>query len=142
MSVVNRRHDKIFDILHTVATDVVSPCRQRHAAAIVHHGKIVSIGANRDTTHPFQHRFAVNKKAIYIHAELDAINKALKSGLAHAELSNSSLYVLRLKYSGQDKHSLVRGLSKPCTNGCQQAIAAFDIRKVFYTTDDGNYESI
>lgn len=126
------RHEKIFDTLHTVAVDV-GGTRSKHAAAIVHKGSIISIGTNNRITHPFQKRFASNEEEIWIHAELDAINKALKRHDTDF-LKRCSLYVIRVK---NDKKKLVRAYSKPCANGCQKAIATFGIKRVAYTTDDG-----
>lgn len=127
-----QRHRKILDLLETVAIDVESVTRSRHAAAIVYKNTILSIGTNRNVTHPFQKRFATHEDAIWIHAEIDAINKAIKRHGTDL-VKRSSLYVLRVKHEG---NCIVRANSRPCS-GCQQAIATFEIRNVFYTMDNG-----
>src|ERR1700740_1935629 len=131
----NTRNEKIFGLLQTVATDVETVTRSKHAAALVHKNTILAIVSNRGITHPFQKRFSMQAEdavgrgydhAIWIHAELDAINKAVKRHGTEL-VERSSLYVLRVKYADNKCSKIVRAMSKPCEHGCQQAIAAFGI---------------
>lgn len=123
-----RRHAKHFQILEKVAEAVDPVANHRLAAALVHKNSIVSIGFNKKKTHPFQRQYAKNEDAIYLHAEIDCIVNALRS-IDEDDMSKYSLYVLRAKKDGN-------GLAKPC-DGCQRAIAAMGIKRVYYTTDSG-----
>lgn len=97
----------------------------RHSAAIVLKGQIISIGHNKYKTHPIMLKYGKNDKSIYLHAEIDAIVKAINNHGVEV-LKKCHLYVLRINKMGQiDK-------SCPCS-GCQRAIEAFQIKKVCYT---------
>lgn len=106
------------------------------AAAIVHRGKIISLGTNKTKSHPFQSRFAKNSEAIYPHAENDAIINALKLGLDVYDLERTSLYILRIKHPEFDPRRYVRALARPC-EGCMRSIKAHNLRNVIYTTEEG-----
>ena len=135
---------KYFSLLEKIAKDVPASAhnrivpRARLAACIVYRNEIVSFGINQLKSHPFQAKFSKNKEAIYLHAETNALTKARKR-LTMDEFANSSLYVCRIKYSNTLRKHTVWGLSKPC-DGCIRAAAAFNIKKVCYTCDDGGYE--
>ena len=128
-------------ILHTLAkiAEANDDSNIRFAAAVVYRNKIVSIGYNRNKSHPFQAKYAKNPEAIYLHAEVHAIKNALRE-LSVEELKNTELYISRVKKpAAGDKH-FVWGLSKPCA-GCARAIAEFGIKRTIYTCDEvGNYE--
>lgn len=130
-----QRHERIFDLLETLAVDVETVTRSKHACAIVYGNKILSVGTNRGITHPIQKKYASHETAIWVHAEIDAIAKATRR-YGPELLQKSSLYVLRLRYENGHPRKQVRGQSKPCI-GCQGAINAFRIKKVFYTTSCG-----
>jgi hypothetical protein len=42
-----------------------------------------------------------------------------------------------MKHPDSCPKSYIRSISKPCTRGCQQAISAFGIKNVIYTTEEG-----
>jgi tRNA(Arg) A34 adenosine deaminase TadA len=85
----------------------------------------VYIGFNSRKTHPLQLKFNPhNPSAIHLHAELDAIRKAVR--VHGGNLSDFSLYVARVHRSGQV------ALAKPC-KGCQGAIVAFGIKDIQWT---------
>lgn len=111
--------------LKEVAEDSEPVSKVRLAAAIVYKNKIVSIGRNQYKTHPIMLRFCKNPEAIFLHAEVDAINKATKI-LNKNELAKATLVVLRIKKDGS------YGMAKPC-EGCQDCINHYNIKKVFYT---------
>ena len=81
-------------------------------------------------THPLQKYFSQkageSDHRICLHAELGAILKA-KSKKIH------SLHVERIEQDGSS------GMAKPCKS-CQEAIKAFGISKVSYTTNKGVIE--
>lgn len=120
--------ESIIKTLETIADDVVPVSNAKIAAAIVYRGDIISIGINKLKSDPLQARFAKNEHAIYLHAEIDAIKKALKR-LSLSEMEKAELYVVRRrKLNGK----AVSGCSKPCC-GCQRAIENYGISNVYYT---------
>jgi deoxycytidylate deaminase len=113
--------------------------RTRIAACIVYKNEIVSIGINQLKSHPFQAKFSRHEDSIFLHAETDAIKNSLKH-ISVDQLSKSSLFVCRIKYAEQKKKKIqMRGLCMPC-EGCQRAIATFNIKNVIYTCDDGRHK--
>jgi tRNA(Arg) A34 adenosine deaminase TadA len=119
------RHDRrLYDLL-TIAQDVSQFRKTKHAAAIYLGNKLISVGVNQLKTHPLQARFGINRDAIYLHAEIDAIRNALKR-ISLDDLSRTTLYVARIR-DGKPK------LSKPCA-GCTRAILHFNIHDVYWTT--------
>lgn len=139
---MKNRHEKHLDDLAIIAEDAQGAARAHLAASIVLNNKIISIGVNSYKSHPFQKRYGKNSEAIYIHSEISAINRALKR-ISVNDLANSTLYVARVKKkSKHSKHFDSWGLAKPC-EGCMRAIAAFNIKKVYYTTDENTkYECL
>ena len=107
--------------------------RSRHASAVVYRGQVAGFGFNSMKTSPFQARFRKNPHAIHIHSEVDAIRTALRR-LSEKELSKATLYVVRAKQVSSIDNRIVQGLSQPC-EGCERAIATFNIKRVVYTLD-------
>lgn len=139
---MNNRHFKHLRDLALVAEDTQGAARARLAASIVLNNRIISVGVNSYKSHPFQKKYGKNDEAIFIHSEIAAINRALKR-IELDELANSTLYISRVKKkSKHSEHFDSWGLARPCS-GCLRAIAAFNIKKVYYTTDDTNrYECL
>jgi deoxycytidylate deaminase len=102
------------------------------AAALVHRNKVISYGLNSMKSNPFQKRYGKNEYAIYQHAEIAAIQSALK--LKFDRIQSSYLYVARIKWDGTDKENFVSGLALPC-EGCMRCISEYGIRTVIYTMD-------
>lgn len=118
-------------LLKTLA-ETADDHRSRHAAAIIYRNRIVALGTNHFKTHPFQIKYRRRPGAIYLHAEVAAIKRAIWH-LSEKELKRSVLISVRIKY---DNNLVPRfGMSKPC-DGCQRAIAEFGIRHVYYTTEN------
>jgi tRNA(Arg) A34 adenosine deaminase TadA len=112
------------------------------AAAIVYRRNIIAIGINTAKSDPFQKRFAHHEEAIYLHAELQAIKRALAIVDTADQLADCSLYVCRLKASGPRNHVATWGLAKPC-RACEAGIRAYGIKRVYYTTDtEGEYAEL
>src|SRR3990167_9016321 len=65
----------------------------------------VHIGYNRYKTHPLQARFGKNDRAIYLHAEIDAIVQAARN---HSDISGGRMWVARVLRDGQP------ALARPC----------------------------
>ena len=124
--------ERIFEILERTAIDSEGLAgRFKMASAIVYRKNIITIGTNSYKTHPIMNEYGVTESSIYLHAEIDALNKALKF-LKEDQLSKCDLYVLRVKRD--DNYAWIRGLAKPC-DGCMKAIHKYKIKKVFYTKD-------
>lgn len=122
------KHSKIIRNLAELAFDTPSFAGAKVVAALYLDGELISMGINHRKSHPLMRRFGKNKNAIYLHAEIDAIRKALNI-LDVRKLTKSVLYVCRVT-----KNKEV-AMSKPCI-GCQKAIVAFDIQGVYYSIDD------
>ena len=128
-------HMKHLSLLEKIA-ETVDPVRSsRHASAIVLKNDIISISTNRIKSHPFQSRFARNPEAIFMHAEVGAIHKALKK-ISLKDLEKSSLYVLRVKRFNINS-DFIWGNSRPCS-GCSMCLAEFGIKNVIYSTSSEN----
>lgn len=120
----------IIRTLERVAEDVSPIKTARIAAAVVYKSEIVSIGVNSYKSDPLQAKYSKNEHAIYLHAEIAAIKKALKR-INKDELKKCTLYIVRRKHKNG---ILCDGLAKPCV-GCQRAIDTYGIPSVIYTKD-------
>ena len=70
----------------------------------------------------------------YLHAEIDAINKALKL-ISKKQLAKCDMYVVRLKRTKPGGTEYVEGIAKPCV-GCMQVIGSYNINNVYWTEDE------
>ena len=130
------RHTKTLNTVHEFCEAAKPAFGKRLCAVLVHKGIIISVGFNQKKTHPFQKKHSKNNDAIWIHAENDCLVRAMHHHNKET-IRKSTLYVLRLK---QDQNgNLIRGMAKPCS-GCQRAIAASNIQKICYTTDDAEFD--
>ncbi len=101
-----------------------------YACVVGPRGTKISVGYNQYKTHPLQAKFASNPQRIFLHAEIDAIVKALKH-ITPTALAQCSIHVARFK--NYPKLGMVGpGLSQPCT-GCAGALAAFGIKDIVFT---------
>jgi tRNA(Arg) A34 adenosine deaminase TadA len=103
----------------------------RLAAAIIYKGKIISYGYSQYKTHPAMIKYGRNGESIFLHAEVDAINKA-KKRISEHELKKATLIVVRHKLEENGKKHEMFGTSKPCS-GCAQCIKEHGIKRVVYT---------
>jgi len=86
-------------------------------------GNILSIGTNSySKSHPLMAKYSrnVNKKKIYLHAEIDALLKIPYGKIPH------SIYIARAGENNEPR------LAKPCKI-CQQAIKDVNIKNIYYT---------
>lgn len=123
-----KRNDVIYKILVRIAEDVAPVSNARIAAAIVYKGNVIAIGVNSNKSDPLQAKYSKNEHAIYLHAEISAIKKALKV-MSPSELSKCELHIVRRKMTNG---IFSDGLAKPCV-GCQRAIDTYNIQRVYYT---------
>lgn len=127
------RDNRIMQFVRRQAIDVEKVSNARIAAGIAIKGQIISTGRNSRRTHPFQKQFRKNPHAIYLHAETCAISNSLNH-IHKDDLKRATLYIHRVKLPESGSKDWIDGLAKPC-EGCMSAIAAFNIRKVIYSTD-------
>lgn len=118
------RSDKILSYLTELAAETPSVGHARIAAAILRGPEWISVATNKRKTHPIQARYAKNNRAIYLHAEIHTIIKALKV-LEVADLRSCDLYIARV--TGTNR---VPAPVHPC-KGCAKAISEFGIRRVY-----------
>lgn len=129
----DNRHMRHLSRLAKMAEDVSPVGAARLAAGIVLKNKEVSFGICSYKTDPFQSKYSTNEDCIHIHAEIAAIKNALRR-ISVEDLKRSTLYIARVKREKANDKNFIWGLARPC-NGCQKAIAAFEIGKVVYTCD-------
>ena len=134
MIIPSRTHT--FNILTKYTSSLDKVGNARIGAIITYKREIVAFGHNRYKTHPLQQRYNTNNKSIYLHAEIDVIQRELKNEI---ELDKCCLWICRLKQISQKNKSLILGLAKPCAHCCQPTIVAFGIRHVVYSTNEGTW---
>jgi deoxycytidylate deaminase len=124
-----KRHERLLDLAIIAARDSTAEiCRFRLAAIVAHKNRVIAIGYNRRKTHTIANTFRRRDGAMAIHAEVDALAKA---SAQIGDLSGCDLYVARVLVDQ------TVAMAKPC-EGCQRAVAAFNIRRVYYTVDSNN----
>ena len=139
-SITEKRHLKHLHNLTVIARDIEPVKSARIAASIVHKNQIISIGINSYKSNPLQKRFGKNSFAIFMHAEISAINNALRILKDKQALENTTLYIARMKKTDYGNNEWLWAYTRPCM-GCQKAIDYFRIKRVIYTTDrEGNFE--
>ena len=97
----------------------------RHAAAITWNSKVLVVGAAKYKTHPMQKNYSRSPEGIFLHAEIDAIIKVINKHGSDI-LKECELHVVRITKGGSLSNST------PC-EGCQKAINAFNIQKVYHS---------
>lgn len=124
--------ERIFSALEKIAIDNEGvQGRFKLAAAITYKKQILTVGINSMKSHPLQTEYGKNVDSIYLHAEIDAIRKALKI-MPEEYLLKCDMYILRIKKDYD--HNWIRGLARPCC-GCMKAIKDYGIKRVYYTKD-------
>ena len=111
--------------------------RFKLAAGIVYRKHLIATGVNSYKTHPLMNAWGKNEDSLFLHAEIDAIKNALKL-IDQNQLAKCDMYIVRVKrFSPSDKNKWTYGLAKPCI-GCRRAIGNFNIKNVYWTTDEQN----
>ncbi|HRP36238.1 MAG TPA: hypothetical protein PLS50_00340 [Candidatus Dojkabacteria bacterium] len=123
---------KIWDSLKKRVTNSDLIRHSHHVAAIVYKNRIITFGFARYKTHPLAKKFQTNVERIFLHAEVDAIIKAINK-IGIETLKECDLYVLRTSKGGHI------GNSKPC-DGCMKTIETFGIRNVYWSRQNGQCE--
>jgi len=101
----------------------------KHAAVIVKAGRVLSIGRNRDKTHPNSILIDEdgNSYTLSVHAEMDAISRVKNKD----QLRGATIYIAR---KGRTGHP---GMSCPCKM-CQDLINKYGMKRAVFTTDYGS----
>lgn len=128
---MSSRDKKYMDFVRRLATS--NNMKIKLAACLVIRNEIISVGYNSDKSHPLQKRFSKNSEAIFKHAEVDCIIKALKI-IDEEDLKYATLYVYRVKKQNKGDAHWVSGLAEPCP-GCHKAIEHFDIKRTVFSID-------
>jgi len=102
--------------------------QHRHAAVVVKAGRVLSVGRNRDKTHPDSVGIDETGESFTrtIHAEMDAILKVKNKD----HLKGATIYVAR---KGRNQKA---GMSCPCKM-CQGLINKYGLKKAVFTTEHG-----
>ena len=102
--------------------------QHRHAAVVVKGGRVLSMGRNRNKTHPESVMRSDGERILKtIHAELDAISRVKNK----EQLRGATIYVARLGRNGYP------GMSCPCKM-CQELINRHGLKKAVFTTEYGS----
>lgn len=95
------------------------------AAALTKGRFLLGTGVNLAKSHPLQARFADRPDRLWLHAEMDALRKALRE--YGDKIEGATMWVARAKKNGQ------AGMACPC-KGCQSALRFFGVKEVIFTT--------
>jgi deoxycytidylate deaminase len=128
------RDKKHMDFVRRLA--ISNNMKMKLAACLVIRNEVISVGLNSDKSHPLQKKFAKNNEAIFKHAEVDCIIKALKI-VDEDDLKNATLYVYRVKKQNKGDTGWISGLAEPCP-GCQKAIEHFGIKRTVFSLEEEN----
>lgn len=124
-----KRYDKVhLNTLKKIAKNIQhDSLKYRHAALLGMKRKIISLGINKEKTHPLQDQYKHSEHCRWVHAEIDC--------LSNTEVpSKHTLYVIRLNGKGNIADS------KPC-DGCMRFMSDKQIKRVVYSIIQG-YEEI
>lgn len=120
-----KENPRVFKLLWDATLHADPVGGSRHAAAIVYKGRVLTVGTNKEKSHPLCREYQENKSRIYLHAEMDAVIRCMN--LHGSEILNgSSLFVLR-----RTKGNRV-GFSKPCP-ACSKLLEVVGIREIYYS---------
>jgi cytidine deaminase len=118
--------NKLEEIAYALMPSHRNQMKSFHVAGIYYKKKLISIGYNKDTTHPKTKKFNYHKQA-KTHAELSA---CIKGGLE--DYSNHKIAILRINASNKLDNSC------PCS-GCRDLIRQLNFSEVYHTTCDGSW---
>ena len=131
MLLASGKNRKRFDLARAAAKLSTFPKVQIGAAIIDKFGDIVSVGLNKQKSHPRQMQYDVHRPIDtqdiphFLHAEMDALIKAKRTDLVDA-----SIYVYR------ENRANGFAMCRPC-KACSAALKDAGIKKIFYTTELG-----
>lgn len=131
---IDKFEQRIVDELINIAIHIERVANAKVAAAIVMNRQII-YGFTQKKSHPLQAEYSKNPSAIYLHAEIHAISRALRM-MSTQEFINArkSLYIVRVKRPSDSSNDWTMGLAKPC-NGCVKAIEFYNFQHVVYSME-------
>lgn len=130
------RNGHLVETLKVLAREKPPEIRNfRICAGVIHkHREIISIGYPRRKSHPLQAQFGPREQAVYLHAEVEALIRALK--VNYEVTKNTSLYVVRVKhkgpYYGVAPEEFEEACASPC-KGCLGFIKHCGVTQVYWT---------
>jgi tRNA(Arg) A34 adenosine deaminase TadA len=101
----------------------------RHGAVLIKGGSVINVAANKHNHTSFGQRFRERPGPATHHAELSCI-----LGVDRTTTNGATIYVSRINRQGEWR------MSKPC-DMCHEALKFVGIKKVVYTTGEGEWES-
>jgi len=108
---------------------IQSTSQFRLGAVLAKGSTVLNVGVNNmRRTHPLQQKYS--KKPLGTHAEVSACCKVNRE-----DIQGATLYICRVLKN--DKIAL----SKPC-NCCMQILNLFGIKKVYYSTNYGDFKTL
>ena len=132
---ITKKDQNYINMCFTAARDLNKFSGARVTALLIYKNtNVLAWGQNQNKTHPLQAQYAKNSESIFLHSEIDALRSMLRQ-LDPDDLRHCTLYVARAKYVNSARKEMIYGNAKPCT-GCTNAIEAFRIKKVVYSTDE------
>lgn len=114
--------------------------RFKLAAGVVYRKQLIATGINSYKTHPIMYQWGKNTNSIHLHAEIDAIKNALRL-ITPDQLAKCDLYIVRVKRTSPLRKQWTYGIAKPCI-GCKRAIESFNLKNIYYTTDEEELEYV
>lgn len=120
------RHDRFFQAALLAASK--SSFRHRLGCVITKGNVIIESGTNAVNRH--QGIVRTGSYAGSLHAELDALSKAIRNGKAK-QLVGASMYVVRLM-----KNNVDTGLALPCKS-CYTCLQKLGIKRIYYSEVNG-----
>lgn len=99
----------------------------KHSAILIKRNRVLDVGINQEKTHP-------RAKSYYNNFRLHAEQHCLM-GNKLEEVKNSDMLTVRIDWNGQLK------CGRPC-HVCFPLIAEYGIRRIIYSTNEGNLESV
>jgi len=101
----------------------------RHGAVLVKGGSVINVSCNKNNYNSFGNRFRFSGSGhATLHAELGCI-----LGMSRTVTTGADIYVCRINKIGEYR------LSKPCSM-CHAALKHVGIKRVYYTTNNGQIE--
>lgn len=135
ISEFSNKMQRYIELTANASYDHIGAASAKIAALVLYKNRPICIGYNSHTTHPLQKKYGKNEHAICVHAEIDAIQKACFH-IDREDFNKLTMIVMRSKKNKE------WGLAKPCLHhgsGCQAALKAFNIKNVYYSTDETGY---
>src|SRR5579859_7709946 len=122
VTILDSKHVRNMSILRQHVEEIPKVSYARIGAMLVFTNSHRMVAGNSCKTHPFQARFSDHADKIYLHAEINVIQRAVMAFRTELdELYNATLYICRLAFEDSTRVNLHYALAKPCV-GCARCI--------------------